>query len=113
MSYLALWIHSPAAQALGWTLAHFIWEGAVLAAMLMAMLRLHRAAPARRRYALACLILAAMPLAFAATFAVVWSLQPTPLAIPVRWVPIAAAPVIPAAVPAARFAWADILDRLA
>ena len=49
MSHLAVWIHTPIAQALGWTLAHFIWEGALLAAILMALLRLFRAAPARRR----------------------------------------------------------------
>ena len=111
MSYLAAWIHSAVAQALGWTLAHFIWEGAVLAAMLMAMLRLFRGSPPRRRYAVACLILAAMPVAFAATFAVIWSRQP--VSVPVRWIPMAGqAPIDPVTVPAPRFNWASLLDRL-
>jgi len=116
MSHLAVWIHTPIAQALGWTLAHFIWEGALLAAILMALLRLFRAAPARRRYALACLILAAMPVAFAATLAVTWSLQPAPIAVVVHWAPPAAAPMsaaVPAPAPAPRSWMADVFDRLA
>src|SRR5580700_2824358 len=60
LAHLVVWIHTPFAQALGWTLVHFIWEGAVLAAVLMAGLRVLRADPAQRRYTLACLILAAM-----------------------------------------------------
>jgi len=62
MSQISLWIHTPFAQALGWTLVHFVWEGAALAVVLMAMLRVFRAEPAQRRYTLACLVLAAMPL---------------------------------------------------
>ena len=115
MSHLAAWIHTPFAQALGWTLVHFVWEGAALAAMLMAGLWLLRPAPARRRYALACTILAAMPLIFAATLAVMWWLQPAPAA-PISWTPLTGPPATSAMVlppaPAPGFTLADILDRL-
>ena len=112
MSHLAAWIHTPLAQAIGSTLAHFIWEGAVLAAVLMALLRLHRAAPARRRYTFACLILAAMPLAFAITLAVIWARRPVAVAVPIHWVQVPA-PAGPVDTPAPPFSWAAALDRLA
>ena len=38
MNTLAPWIHTSLAQALGWALVHFVWEGAALAILLMAML---------------------------------------------------------------------------
>jgi GWxTD domain-containing protein len=112
MNQFAAWIRMPMAQALGWTLVHFVWEGGVLAAALWTMLRLFRVAPARRRYALACLTLAAMPAAFAITLAVIWALRPAAVAVPVHW---AAAPLAdgPIAVSAPRFSWAMVLDRLA
>src|SRR5689334_14459968 len=56
-------------NALGLTLAHFLWEGAALAAILLFF---HRANP-RARYAAACAVLLAMPLAFAATFSRMWN----------------------------------------
>ncbi|MGD0869795.1 MAG: GWxTD domain-containing protein [Bryobacteraceae bacterium] len=71
MNGLALWVHTPVAQAVGWALIHFLWEGAALAAVLAAALFLLRPASARARYAAACLILFAMPLAFAITLLVV------------------------------------------
>jgi GWxTD domain-containing protein len=111
MSHLAAWIHTPLAQAIAWTLAHFIWEGAVLAAVLMALLRLHRTAPARRRYALACVILAAMPLAFGITLAVIWARRPVPIAAPLHWWP-AATPEGPISAPPPQFSWAAVLDHL-
>ncbi len=82
MIQIAQWVHTPFAQALGWTLVHFLWEGAVLAALLMATLYRWRGAPARRRYATACLFLAAMPVAFGATVAVLWSHQPAAMVLP-------------------------------
>ena len=112
MSHLAAWIHTPIAKALGWTLVHFVWEGAVLAAVLMAMLRIFRAEPSRRRYALACLILAAMPLAFGVTLAVIWARRPVAIPVPINWAP-AAASAGPIAVPEPRFFLAALMDRLA
>jgi GWxTD domain-containing protein len=112
MSQVALWIHTGLAQALGWTLAHFVWEGAVLALLLAAGLRLFQRATARWRYALASAILAAMPVAFAVTLAVMCARQPVPAALP--RMPVLASPLLdPVAVPAAGFTLADILDRLA
>ena len=114
MSYLAPWIHTPFAQALGWTLVHFLWEGVVLAVILMAAQKLFRGASARLRYRVACLVLAAMPLAFAATLAVIWANQPAPLhRMPIagpldRPLPLASI----ALAPPSRFTLAAILDRL-
>lgn len=54
---------------LGWTLVHFLWQGALLAALLHAALPLCRSATARHNCALA--ILAMMALAPLATFAVI------------------------------------------
>jgi GWxTD domain-containing protein len=70
MNALALWVHTPAAQAVGWALIHFLWEGAALAAVLAAALFLLLPSSARARYAAACLTLFAMPLAFAITLLV-------------------------------------------
>jgi GWxTD domain-containing protein len=111
MSHLAAWIQTPIARALGWTLVHFLWEGGVLAAVLLAILRLLRAEPARRRYWLACIVLAAMPVAFAITLGVIWTLRPIAVAAPIHWtaVPVSDGPI---AVPPARFSWRLILDRL-
>jgi len=112
MNYLASWIHSSLAQALGWTLAHFVWEGAALALMLAAGLRLFRYAPARWRYAMAGAILGAMPVAFAVTLAVMRAQQPA--ATPWHWTPGLAIPVADAGIgPAPRFTVQGILDRLA
>ena len=66
---IAAWLHTPLAQAIGWALLHFIWEGAALALLLAAWLCLVRPASARRRYGAACVVLLAMPLAFAITLA--------------------------------------------
>jgi GWxTD domain-containing protein len=69
MNILLHWIDTPYAKALGWTLFHFLWEGAVVALFLAVVLLCCRRGPARVRYALACTALFAMPLIFAATFA--------------------------------------------
>jgi GWxTD domain-containing protein len=55
-------------NALGWTLVHFLWEGAALALFLMLFGR----ATTRVRYAAACAALAAMPVAFAITLYRMW-----------------------------------------
>jgi GWxTD domain-containing protein len=51
-------------NALGLTLAHFLWEGAAIALLLLLFWR----AGARTRYAAACAALAAMPIACAVTY---------------------------------------------
>ena len=68
-NWLSNWSDTPLAKALGWTLLHFVWEGALIALVLAAVLYLGRPAPARARYAAACLALVAMPLSFGLTVA--------------------------------------------
>ncbi|HEY2015945.1 MAG TPA: GWxTD domain-containing protein [Bryobacteraceae bacterium] len=69
MSILEAIIHAPLAKALGWSLVHFLWEGAVIALLLGLLLLLCGPAPAKLRYALCCLAMLAMPLAFGLTVA--------------------------------------------
>jgi Zn-dependent protease with chaperone function len=65
-------VDTPIAQALGLTLAHFLWEGAAIAALLAVTLLLAPPASARVRYALACAALGAMLASFGATLAILW-----------------------------------------
>ena len=67
MNQLAAWIHAPFATALGWALVHFLWEGVALALVLAALLFLFRPASSRRRYAIACATMFAMPVVFGIT----------------------------------------------
>ena len=59
----------PLFHALGWTLLHFCWQGALVAVVLGCVLNLLGARPARARYAVACLALALMVALPLATFA--------------------------------------------
>lgn len=70
MNTLQVWSHSAGAKALGWALAHFVWEGAAIAAVLAVVLAIFRGSSARLRYGLACAALAAMPIVFGVTVAV-------------------------------------------
>jgi GWxTD domain-containing protein len=65
MTLLETWVESPVAEALGWTLLHFLWEGAIIAAALGAVLPAMRSP--RARYAAACAALLAMLGAFGIT----------------------------------------------
>jgi uncharacterized protein (TIGR03435 family) len=64
----------------GWTLVHFLWQGAAIALAAAIALRLLRDASPRPRYALACLALAAM---LAAPVATAWRLSSEPAPVPV------------------------------
>ncbi len=68
MSLLLHLLRAPWAQALGWSLLHFLWQGALLGALAWGLLTLLRRAPARTRYAVACSFLLAMAAAPVATF---------------------------------------------
>ena len=72
MIALESWMHSPGARALGWTLFHFLWEGALIAGLLAVALSVLKPSAARLRYATACGALAAMVVAFGVTLAVEW-----------------------------------------
>jgi len=65
----------PWAQHLGWTLLHFVWQGALISVLFAALRGLLGGSP-NARYILACLALGAMVLAPVATFAVIESLDP-------------------------------------
>jgi GWxTD domain-containing protein len=67
MTVLESWAQTPAVTALGWTLIHFLWEGAAIALVLAAALGMARSS--RARYAAACLAILAMPAGFGLTFA--------------------------------------------
>ncbi len=61
-------LQNPLAQALAWTLLHFLWEGAVLGLAAWAGLWLLRHRSANARYLLACLALGLMLAAAVLTF---------------------------------------------
>jgi len=52
MSLLETWVETPLAGAVGWTLLHSLWEGAIISAILAAALVVMRSP--RARYAAAC-----------------------------------------------------------
>src|SRR5688500_7844628 len=57
-------LNGPTVERLGWTLVHFVWQGAAVAAVLAAALYLLRRRTADARYLASCaslLLLAAMP----------------------------------------------------
>ena len=57
MSFLNALVASPLAAALGWTLLHSLWEGAILAAVVAAVLLTTRSPRLRYAVALAALAL--------------------------------------------------------
>src|ERR1022692_449006 len=66
MSVLDIWVHTPAAAALGWTLAHSLWQGALAALALAAALGVLRSS--RARYAAGCLAMLALLSGLCVTF---------------------------------------------
>jgi beta-lactamase regulating signal transducer with metallopeptidase domain len=67
----------PTAQVLGWTLVHFLWQGALVAAVLFGALRLLRRHKPRLRYVVGCGALFLL-LALPAGTAVLLSVEGTP-----------------------------------
>lgn len=65
-------LQEPLALALGWTLLHFLWQGALVAAVLALADALFQKAGARLRYGLACGAMALMALWSAGTFSRLW-----------------------------------------
>ena len=66
MTFLETFVETPWAAALGWTLVHSLWEGALIAAVL-AIVMLATKSP-RVRYAAACLAMLMILSALAVTF---------------------------------------------
>src|ERR1700682_6610366 len=65
MNPIDAWMQSSIVKALGWTLLHSLWEGAIIALALATALWAIRSA--RARHAVACLPLAAMLASFGLT----------------------------------------------
>ena len=57
----------PFVEKLGWTLLHFVWQGAAVALLLALLLRILRGSTANLRYIISCAALALMILAPVAT----------------------------------------------
>lgn len=70
MSSIALALDTPFAEALGWALLHFLWQGTVVALALALVLVLLRGSTPGARYGAACVALALVLAAPAATFVV-------------------------------------------
>jgi hypothetical protein len=102
---LQLLLHHPITQALGWSLLHFLWQGALLALLLLAFQTLARTAPASTRtapasmrHAAACLVMFSMPVVFIATaYRYYPSPAPAPSASLARIAPITSRIVVPSA----------------
>ncbi len=63
------WLSREETVALGWTLVHFLWQGAALALAYAVVDRMTRRASSAVRYLVALGAFALMPLAVIATFA--------------------------------------------
>src|ERR1017187_3444762 len=66
MNLLEPWVQPPAAAALGWTLAHSLWQGALVALVLAAAFPVLRTS--HGRYTAACLAMLAVLASFCYTF---------------------------------------------
>src|SRR5579872_4976548 len=53
---------------IGWTLVHSLWEGALIAVFAAMLLRLARSSSAQARYAIACSMMAMLPITVAETY---------------------------------------------
>ena len=102
MTTLLSFVDQPWAQSLGWTLIHFLWQGAALGLAAWLGLVLLRGASARARYGLACACLLLM-VAAPATTALLLQRQTTAQALaPLSVVVETAAPTAPAVAPLAQ-----------
>jgi GWxTD domain-containing protein len=80
MNLLEVFVQTPAAAALGWTLAHSLWEGALVALALAVALSFLRTS--RARYAAACLAMLGLIAIVALTFIRVMPARPPHLPMP-------------------------------
>lgn len=60
MTSFLLFSEQPLVRAFGWSLLHFVWEGAVVAILLAAVLKLLHAQSPQLRYTVACCALVLM-----------------------------------------------------
>ncbi len=76
MTFLETCISTPAAHALGWTIFHSLWQGAIAGLTVALALLLFRSP--RARYTVACFALLAMVAAFAVTYSLMLSQYDAP-----------------------------------
>ena len=79
------WLARPFVDCLGWTLVHFLWQGAVIAGLLALALGLLRRHPPNHRYLVGCAVLLLMAAAPVMTFRFLaqrYDLAPMPYSIP-------------------------------
>ena len=114
MNVLESWIRTPLAEGLGWTLFHFLWEGTVIAMALAAVLVLCRPSSPRLRYAMACLTMLLMPVAFAVTLLVSIPSESTGVLVSPPSGPVPEIRILPGPVPVAWTGplWKRVGDRL-
>jgi len=67
VTLIETWVQTPLAQAIGWTLVHSLWEGALVALVLVVAFR--ATSSSRGRYTAACLAMLVMLAGFGFTFA--------------------------------------------
>jgi hypothetical protein len=65
MIWLEAWLQTPLAGAIGWTLFHSLWQGAIIAVVLAGVLFMTRSA--RARYTAACLAMCVILVCFGVT----------------------------------------------
>ena len=95
-------LHLPAAQALGWALFHFIWQGALVAAVTAPILLLLRRSAADVRYVVATIAMSIMATLPVVTAVQVWQGEPARAVEVSGPAPGPAVPVTPPSVPVAR-----------
>src|ERR1700722_6844620 len=78
MTHLEIWLQTPLAAAIGWTLFHSLWEGVIVAVALAVTLALTRSA--RARYTAACLAMCAIIICFGVTLVDLMPRHQTPVA---------------------------------
>src|SRR5690349_7297962 len=81
MTPFALRLAHPAIRPLGWTLIHFLWEGAAVAILLAGALWLLRDRTANARYLAACVALLAMAAAPGLTLLAMHHPPPAPFSL--------------------------------
>jgi GWxTD domain-containing protein len=102
---LDLWLTAPLAHALGRALAHFLWQGALLAAVLRAALFLGAERSSRWRHQAATACLLALPLAFGITLALSLGAGHESVVLPPAMPRVIFNPVIAQSAPAAPVDW--------
>ena len=93
-------LHQPAAQALGWALLHFVWQGALIGVLTSITLVLLRRSASDVRYVVSTIALTLMATMPVVTGVQVWRDEPAPL--------VQTATAAPAGAPAAHVAGAPV-----